>query len=79
MSLTIEQKEFIITLDSQAKDIVQTSGQEGLLMSLADKIHDIKKVMDALSHDELDQYCEKYDGHKPTAGCSRIFCCKPKE
>ena len=62
MSLTIEQKEFIITLDSQAKDIIQTSGQEGLLMSLADKIHDIKKVMDALSHDELDQYCEKYDG-----------------
>ena len=62
MSLTIAQKEFIINLDSQAKDIIQTSGQEGLLMSLADKIHDIKNIMDASSHDELDQYCEKYDG-----------------
>ena len=62
MSLTIEQQKFIITLDRQAKDIVRTSGQEGLLMSLTDKIHDLKKIMDASSHDELNQYCEKYDG-----------------
>ena len=62
MSLTSVQKDFIILLDSKAKQILKHGGQEELLMSLCDKMNPIKELMDFSSQDELNQYCEKYEG-----------------
>jgi hypothetical protein len=60
--LTQEQKHFISLMDSKAKTILKHGGQEALLMSLCDKMGQIKNIMDSSSKDELNQYCERYEG-----------------
>ncbi len=62
MPLTVEQKNFIILLDSKAKQIMQHGDTEELLISLCGKVEQIKEIMDASSEIELNAYCEKYDG-----------------
>ncbi|MBX9703224.1 MAG: hypothetical protein K2X39_03635 [Silvanigrellaceae bacterium] len=62
MALTKEHKDFIILMDSKAKQILQHGSQEELLISLCSKMDKIKEIMDASSGNELDYYCEKYEG-----------------
>ncbi|MBX9702840.1 MAG: hypothetical protein K2X39_01680 [Silvanigrellaceae bacterium] len=62
MALTNEQKDFIILMDNKAKQILQHGTQEELLISLCSKMDKIKEIMDSSSKNELDYYCEKYDG-----------------
>ena len=38
------------------------SGDEALLLSLCDFMEDSKKIMDACSNKELDEYYKEYDG-----------------
>lgn len=49
-------------MDNTAKQILSHGGQEALLMSLCNKMTDIKGIMDAASQDELNRYCDQYDG-----------------
>lgn len=60
--LTEKQKDFIISLDAKAKQILQYGGEEELLMSLAHKMQKIKDLMDSSSENELNHYCQRYDG-----------------
>lgn len=63
MTITHNQKEFIISLDKEAKEILKNGGgQEELLVSLSNRIFEIKGIMDSSTHDELDYYCAQYDG-----------------
>ena len=62
MSITVLQKDFIIGMDNTAKQILAHGGQEELLMSLCNKMTEIKEIMDSSSEGELDYYCDKYDG-----------------
>ena len=58
----MQQKDFIISLHHRAKKILQYGDEGALMMSLADKRHQIKELIDSVSQEELDQYCESYDG-----------------
>jgi hypothetical protein len=62
LPLTSEQKNFIQQLDIKAKTILEHGGQEALLMSLCNKMEEIKELMDSSSRDELNQYCTRYEG-----------------
>lgn len=62
MALTEIQKQTIAELDNKAKQILQHSGDEALLMSLCDKMHKIKDIMDSSTHHELNLYCQRYEG-----------------
>lgn len=66
MSLIAAQKQFIIKLDQEAKQILRNGGEEALLMSLCEegKMEVIKEIIDASleNRDELDIYCKQYFG-----------------
>ncbi len=62
MTLTATQKQAIAALDDKARQILQQGGEEELLMSLAHKMPQLKAIIDAASQDELNFYCERYDG-----------------
>ena len=54
-----KQIDYIIALDISEKEIIR---QEALLMSLANKMIAIKDIIDSSTKNELNHYCEKYDG-----------------
>lgn len=62
MPLTQTQINLIKQMDNKAKKILKYGGQEELLMSLCNKMEPIKKIMDSSSENELNYYCDKYDG-----------------
>ena len=62
MALTSKHIAFIKALDHEARQMMASGGEEALLMSLCDKMDDIKTVIDAAGQGELDQYCQQYEG-----------------
>ena len=62
MALTTAQKQLIIQLDQEAKQILRESNEEDLLMSLCYKMNEIKNIIDSAEKDELNPYYEQYDG-----------------
>lgn len=62
MPLNPSQQAFIAALDNEAKRIIKQGGQEALLMSLSKIMPTLKDIMDSATKDELNQYCEQYDG-----------------
>lgn len=56
------QKDIIIRMDSEAKQILRYGGEEELLMSLAYKMNQVKDLMDSSSEDELNFFCQRYEG-----------------
>lgn len=62
MPLSQEQIDYIINLDAKGKEIMHHGGEGALLMSMVDKMPELKKIMDNSTHSELDAYCEKYEG-----------------
>ena len=62
MALTADQKQYIKTLDREAKRILRREDESALLMSLSDKMERIKPILDAAAGDELNQYCAKSSG-----------------
>ena len=62
MPITSKQKNFIQLMNSKAKSILEHGGKEALLMSLCNKMEQIKEIMDASSQDELNRYCTEYEG-----------------
>lgn len=62
VALTTSQKEYIVSMDGKAKEVLKHGGQEALLMSLTNNIFEIQAIMDSTSHDELNYYCRQYDG-----------------
>lgn len=49
-------------MDLKAKQILRHGGEEELLMSLADQMLPINELMDSASNEELNHYCQRYDG-----------------
>jgi len=46
-----------------ANDILRNGGEdEELLISLYDVMGEIRKVIDGATHQDLDSYCQKYNG-----------------
>lgn len=62
MPLSAFQEKCLLDMDHQVKKILLNGGDEALLYSLYDFMGDFKKITDACSHEELDEYCKKYDG-----------------
>ncbi len=62
MSLTSAQEQRLIEIHRQANQTYLEGGDEALLLSLYPLMGDLKKIMDASTQKELDEYCEKYDG-----------------
>ena len=49
-------------MDSKAKQIMQHGDTDELLISLFGRVEKIKEIMDVSSEQELNEYCEKYNG-----------------
>lgn len=62
MALTAKMKEFIELMDVEAKSILRNSNQEELLKSFWGKMEKLQEILDTATKDELNHYCEKYDG-----------------
>ena len=63
MSLRSEHEHLVIYIDTQVKQILSHDGEPtDILMALAHKMEDVRKLMYSASEDEKDQYCEGYDG-----------------
>lgn len=64
MPLTLEQKKFIVRIDQEAKKILQNGGDdEDLLISLGDKLNEIKNIIASTeTKEELNTYCKQYAG-----------------
>ena len=62
MPLDVQQKQCLADIDKRIKQTLSDGGDEALLVSLYDFMGDIKKIMDACSNKELDEYCKEYDG-----------------
>lgn len=63
MPLTATQKQMIARIDNQAKQILRLGGsEEALLMSFSHQMEEIKKIIEAASENELNVYCDLYDG-----------------
>lgn len=62
MPLSAFQEQCLLDIDRQIKQILLDGGDEALLLSLYDFTGDLKKIIDACSHEELNEYCKKYDG-----------------
>lgn len=62
MPLDAFQEQCLADIDKRINKILSDGGDEALLYSLYDFMFDLKKIMDACSHKELDEYCKKYSG-----------------
>lgn len=62
MTLTTAQQQFMADMDNQAVHILRHQDEAALLLFLSDKMEKIKTIMDASTHDELNNYCQRYDG-----------------
>ncbi len=63
LSLKEKQKQLIIDIDKRANRILKNGGSdEELLTSLYDVMGDLKEIIDLSAKNELDAYCQKYDG-----------------
>ncbi len=62
MPLSKQQINYITKLHSEGKRVYKSGGDQAILMSLADKMHKIKPLLDNASHGELDHYCQRYEG-----------------
>jgi hypothetical protein len=66
MALTTKHKDFIVSLNEQALAIPQYKTQdkreEDLLMLLANHMHEIGDILNTSEENELNLYCEQYDG-----------------
>lgn len=56
-------EQLVTKINSCANEIfAKGGGDEELLMSIHDHMGQIKKIMDASTHSEMDDYCQKYNG-----------------
>ena len=63
MPLTIEQKQFIETLDTEVKELLEKDGfEKALFLLLGDNLDEIGRIIDSTSHDEINAYCKQYSG-----------------
>ena len=63
MSLTTEQKQTLISIDQRANQILLAGGnEEDLLKAMHFIMNDLKKIIGASTHNELNAYCQKYNG-----------------
>jgi hypothetical protein len=63
LALTTEQKQWILRIDEKTKEILgHGGGDEALLTLLCDQKDDIEKIIDSSLENELNAYCEQYEG-----------------
>ena len=62
MSLTAKQKDLIVLMDKEAKQLLKHGDDEMLFISLTHKMPQIKEIMNSSSEDELNFYCQRYEG-----------------
>ena len=55
-------KQLVIHIDNRVNQILVSGGDEKLLISLYDIMGDLKNIMDSSSSQELDAYCQQYNG-----------------
>lgn len=60
--LSKQQINYIAKLNNEGKQAYNSGGDQAILMSLANKMHKIKPLLDNASHGELDHYCQRYEG-----------------
>ena len=58
-----EEEKFVAYIDQQVNKILANNkNPTEIFIVLGDRIEDIKKLVNALSKEELDRYCETYEG-----------------
>jgi hypothetical protein len=63
LSLTERQKQLIVDIDQRVNRILKNGGgDEELLTSLFDVMSDLKEIITSAAKNNLDAYCQKYDG-----------------
>ena len=63
MSLASEREHIVIEIDQRITEIISNNGDYAeVLISLSDRMDEIKRLMDSAPEEEMDMYCEKYDG-----------------
>lgn len=63
MSLKSEHEDLVITIDQQVTEVLLNNGDfTDVLISVADRMNDLKALMDSAPEEEMDLYCERYDG-----------------
>ena len=63
MSLKPEQIDLISLIDQKVKDILSSGGNEiSVMISLLEEMPQIKTIIDSADKEELDKYCDSYDG-----------------
>jgi hypothetical protein len=60
--LSLTTKQLVIHIDNRVNQILASGGDEKLLISLYDIMGDLKNIMDSSSSQELDAYCQQYNG-----------------
>ena len=62
MTLTTKQKELIVLMDKEAKQLLKHEDDEAFFISLTHKMPQIQDIMRSSSEGELNFYCECYEG-----------------
>ena len=62
MALTAKQKDSIILMDKEAKQLSKHGNDEVLLMALTHKMPQIKEIINCSYEGELNFYCQRYEG-----------------
>jgi hypothetical protein len=63
MSLTDKQKNLIVEIDTKAKKLLNSDGnEEALLVEVLPLMADIKMMINSVPHKELEMYFYQYDG-----------------
>lgn len=63
MPLKSEHKDLIIYIDQQVTQILSANGDDvDILIAVSDRMNDLKALMDSTPKEEMDLYCEQYNG-----------------
>lgn len=63
MPLKSEHTDLIIYIDQQVTQILSANGDDvDILIAVSDRMNDLKALMDSTPKEEMDLYCEQYNG-----------------
>lgn len=63
MSFPLSHKQLVIYIDQHVKqELVNTENPASILMTLAFHMNDIREILDQFQENELETYCQKYEG-----------------
>lgn len=63
MPLNSEHTDLIIYIDQQVTQVLSSNGDDvDILIAVSDRMNDLKALMNSTPKEEMDLYCERYDG-----------------